>query len=236
MGRARSLHDASCVDPPRAEGAPPLDDEIVCYCSHDDLWLPFHIEEMETILARCCFAHSIHAAVKVPQGIKDKDDFLYHLCRISLRDKNVVKRMRRGQSFFGLTFGAHTRESYNELDEGWVTTPKRHMATDSYMWQKFLCAYQDRCDTVMRITALHFGKGHRLGWSEQERAGELKRYLERIQDSVFLTQIDKIYDTFPLSRVKQMRELVKKMIYWKFRVSRIQQMKELFESMFVSDR
>ncbi len=210
--------------------------EVICYCCHDDLWLPFHIKEMETALARCCFAHSIHAAVKVPQGIKDKDDFLYHLYRISLRDEDVVKRMRRGQSFFGLTFGAHTRKSYNKLEEGWVTTPKRTTATDWYMWQKFLSAYQDRCDTVKNITALHFGKPHRRDWSEQERADELRRYFERIQDSVFLTQIDKIYDTFRVCRVERIKELFKSMIYKKFRVCRVEQIRELFESIFVSNR
>lgn len=172
--------------------------EIICYCCHDDLWLPFHVAQMETALARCCFTHSIHAVVKVPQDITDEDDFLFYLYLVSLRDKQIVGKMRRGRNFFGLTFAAHTRESYNKLDEGWVTTPKEEVYTDLYMWRKFLSAYQDRCDTVGKITALEFGKYARRDCSEQERADELKRYFERTQDSVFLTQIEKSYEKYRL--------------------------------------
>ena len=210
--------------------------EIICYCCHDDLWLPFHVEEMDTALAKCCFTHSTHAEVKASQGINDKDDFLSNLIRVSLKDKHIVDRMRYGINFFGLTFGAHTRKSYNKLKEGWVTTPRRNMPTDWYMWRKFSSAYQGRCDTVKKITALHFGKGYRIDWSEQERAGELKRYFERIQDSTFLTQIDNMYNTFRLPWIKQIKELFKDVVYKKFRVSRVEQIKALFESIFISNR
>ena len=181
--------------------------EIICYCCHDDLWLPFHIEEMEAVLARCCFAHSMHATVRALQDMKDKDDFLSWLVLVSLKDKHIVKRMRYGENFFSLTFGAHTRKSYDKLEEGWVTTPKRTMPTDLYMWQKFLSAYQNRCDTVKKITALHFARIERRHWSEQERDDELKRYFERIQDSAFLAQINKIHSEYRHSRIKQIVEL-----------------------------
>ena len=210
--------------------------EIICYCCHDDLWLPFHVEEMETALARCFFAHSAHATVKAIQGVKDEGDFLSWLYRISLKDKYIVSRMHQGHNFFGLTFGAHTRKSYNKLEEGWVTTPKRNMPTDLYMWQKFLSAYQSQCDTVMKITALKFRKYDRRDWSKQERADELKCYFERIQDSTFLTQLDKIYDTFRLSRIKRIKEVFKEIVYKRFRVSRVQQIKALFEDIFISNR
>ena len=182
--------------------------EVICYCCHDDLWLPFHIEEMEATLAGCCFANSIHALVTVPQNMKNKDDFLFYLYRVNLKDKKDVKRMRRGHNFFTLTFVAHTRKSYNELEEGWVTTPKKNMPTDFYMCRKFLSAYPSQCDTVMRITALNFRKYYRRTWSEQQRDDELKRYFERIQDSAFLAQIGKFYDTFRLSRIQQIREFL----------------------------
>ena len=29
----------------------------ICYCSHDDLWLPYHIQEIEQSLNICCFTH-----------------------------------------------------------------------------------------------------------------------------------------------------------------------------------
>jgi len=165
---------------------------IICYCCHDDLWLPYHIEEMEKSLASCSFTHSLHAFVKVPKEIRDGADFLGGVHWTSLKDKDVVERMLRGQNFFGLTFGAHTRKSYYELKEGWVTTPYKDMPTDLYMWRKFLFACRSDCDTVMKITALHFRKLERSEWSEQERADELKQYFEKIQDPEFLKQIEKL--------------------------------------------
>ncbi len=188
--------------------------EIICYCCHDDLWLPFHVEEMETALARCCFAHSAHATVKAIQDVEDEGDFLSWLYRISLKDKYIVNRMHQGYNFFGLTFGAHTRTSYNELEEGWVTTPKKNMPTDLYMWLKFLSAYQSRCHSIMKITALHFMKCDRKDWSEQDRADELKRYFERMQDSAFLGRIGNMYDTFRLPRIEQLKELIRNILVY----------------------
>ncbi len=188
--------------------------EIICYCCHDDLWLPFHVEEMERALARCYFAHSAHATVRATREVKDEGDFLSYLYRISLKDKHIVRRIHQGYNFFGLTFGAHTRKSYNDLEEGWVTTPKMNMPTDLYMWQKFISAYQNHCDGIKKITALHFVKCDREDWSEQDRADELKRCFERIQDSAFLAQIDSMYDTFRLARSEQLKEFIKNILVY----------------------
>ena len=71
-----------------------------------------------------------------------------------------------------MTFGAHTRKSYYELEEGWVTTPSKDIPTDFYMWRKFLAAYKKSCKTTMRVTALNFQQTIRTDWSEQERDSE----------------------------------------------------------------
>ena len=57
---------------------------IICYCGHDDLWLPCHIEEMEKSLTQCCFTHSIHALVGVPEKIRNKDGLFDGLALINL--------------------------------------------------------------------------------------------------------------------------------------------------------
>ncbi len=166
---------------------------MICYCSHDDLWLPYHIEELEKSLKKSWFTHSLHTFINLPETIKNKNDLSAGIYWINLKDREIIKRMRGGENFFGLTFGAHTRRSYIELEEGWVTTPRKDIPTDLYMWRKFLSAYGNRCKTTMKITALNFQHTIRKSWSEQERSDELKHYFEKIQDPAFLRQIGKLF-------------------------------------------
>src|SRR5664280_820235 len=98
---------------------------IICYCAHDDLWLPDHIEEMEKSLSRCCFAHTIHANINTPEKINEGGDLFCNIGYIDLANHYFVNKMLEGSmSCFGLTNGAHTRGSYLALKEGWVTTPQ----------------------------------------------------------------------------------------------------------------
>ena len=171
---------------------------IICYCGHDDLWLPYHIEEMEKSLKKNCFTHSLHTFVNLPENIKEENTFFASIQWINLKDQEIIQRMFSGKNFFGLTFGAHTRKSYYGLEEGWVTTPQKDIPTDLYMWRKFLSAYNNRCQTTMRVTALNFQYTTRKDWSEQERDLELKHYFEKIQDPAFLRQIDKLCSRYRL--------------------------------------
>jgi len=163
---------------------------IICYCSHDDLWLPNHIREIEKSLRKGYFTHSIHAVVNLPTAITDEKRLFNPIYWIDLQDPKIIKAMLGGQNFFGLTYGAHTRRSYNELAEGWVTTPDKNIPTDLYMWCKFLSAYGSRCNTTRKITALCFPRVTRKNWSEQERDDELKLYFEKIQTLAFLDKIE----------------------------------------------
>jgi GalNAc5-diNAcBac-PP-undecaprenol beta-1,3-glucosyltransferase len=163
--------------------------KIICYCGHDDLWLPYHIRTIEKKLKRCWFTHSIHAVVNLPENIKDDEIIFSSVNWIDLRDPAIIKKMLGGQNFFGLTYGAHRRKCYNELKEGWTTTPLKDTPTDLYMWCKFLSAFGKHCRTTMKVTALNFPKVIREDWSEQERSDELKDYFERIQDPAFLRNI-----------------------------------------------
>ncbi|HJX31478.1 MAG TPA: glycosyltransferase family A protein [Thermodesulfobacteriota bacterium] len=174
--------------------------KIICYCSHDDLWLPNHLQEIEEALKKCRFAHSLHAVVNLPEKVRAEQRLFDGSYFKNIKDHNTYKNMFRGINFFGLTFGAHTRDSYFKLEEGWVTTPRENATTDLYMWCKFLAAFPDECKTIMKITALSFPYKPRKEWPEQQRDDELKYYFERIQDPDFVKTISKYLLRFKIKR------------------------------------
>jgi len=185
---------------------------IICYCSHDDLWLPHHIEEMERSLKKCWFTHSIHAFVNLPGDVKDDGTLFGGILWADLKDQEIINKMFQGENFFGLTFGAHTRKSYDKLEEGWATTPSKDVPTDLYMWRKFLSAFRKRCKTTMKITALNFQQITRKDWTEEERDDELKLYFEKIQGPAFLKKVDKLFFKWcPPQYQERERNLFKKL-------------------------
>jgi glycosyltransferase involved in cell wall biosynthesis len=162
--------------------------KIVCYCCHDDLWLPHHVRAMEKTLKNCDFTHSIHTYINVAAPTGKRETLLGGVYWINL-GQEIIKKMQGGENFFGLTFGAHTRDSYFLLKEGWATTPVQNIPTDLYMWCKFLAAFGERSQTTTKITALNFRKTDRQDWSEQQRDEELQGYFEKISTPAFLRQI-----------------------------------------------
>lgn len=162
---------------------------IVCYLSHDDLWLENHVAELEKSLASCPFTHSLQAVVRTPAE-SGGEATLKLVNREDLRRRRVERAMLDGNNFFGLSFAAHTREAYAALSEGWVTTPIPHMATDLYMWRKFLAAFPGQSRTVRKLTALNFPKPERLEWTEAQRDAELEQYFEEIQEPRFVRELE----------------------------------------------
>jgi glycosyltransferase involved in cell wall biosynthesis len=177
---------------------------IIAYCSHDDLWLPFHLAKLEKALKRYGFAHTIHASVNTPEAIRNSGNMFLHNFWVNLWDPAVLEEMLTGMNFFGLTFAAHTRDCYDKLAEGWATTPADAGPTDRYMWLKFLSQFKDRCRTVPKVTALNFRRLDRVDWSEQETDDELRTFYEKIQDPSFLKKIDALSRTLkPASRFRE---------------------------------
>jgi glycosyltransferase involved in cell wall biosynthesis len=164
---------------------------IICYCGHDDLWLPFHVEEMARTLRRAAFTHSLHAWVNMPEAMADEEDLFERIFVADLVDPKIREDMMAGNNHFGLTFGAHTRKAYRALDEPWVTTPIAEMPTDLYMWQKFLTAHPKRLRTTRKITALSFPRIQRGDWSDEQRCDELERWYGRMREPGFAGLVEK---------------------------------------------
>ncbi len=149
--------------------------EIVCYLSHDDLLLPWHVETMEDALRLHDFAHSLHLDVETGVHGARKEAAVRQVLVADLREPGFRQMMldpARNRNYFGLTFGAHTRAAYRRLPEGWTTAPDG-LATDLHMWRKFLREPWCRCESVMEVTALHFEKPFwRRHWSPERREFE----------------------------------------------------------------
>jgi hypothetical protein len=107
-----------------------------------------------------------------------------------LQEQEIIDNMQNNVNFFGLTFGAHTRECYFRLPERWVTTPYKEVPTDLYMWQKLICASPRRIATTAAITALNFPFPPRKNLSENERFDELESYFHKICSQDFLNKIN----------------------------------------------
>ena len=89
------------------------------------------------------------------------------------------------------------------------------------MWFKFLTAFEKHCQTTDKVTALNFQKVLRKDWSEQKRDDELRYYYEKIQDPVFLRNINELSLVFcpfflrPFQKIKfhfykKMRNFIRK--------------------------
>lgn len=165
----------------------------VFYCSHDDLWFPDHIMQLEKKLKKRHFVHSIHAAVNESGAGFDEKNIFKFIIHADLSDSRYRARMldeARAENLFGLTFAAHRRKSYGDLPTGWTTTPPG-IWTDLFMWRKFLAHFGDSCGTCQKITALNFPASIRKHLTADERAEELAFFYEKIQEKDFIGRIRK---------------------------------------------
>ena len=178
-------------EPYRNEAIKNTTGNIVCYCCHDDLWFPNHIETMEKALEVFDFTHTYNATVKNPETIKNPHKFLASILFADISKKKFINRMLNNDNYFGLSFAAHTRKAYGKLEEGWTTTPDKNIPTDLYMWKKFLQVREITCGTEKKVTALTFPFPLRRDLTETERYDELMSYFEKINDTAFARQMNR---------------------------------------------
>lgn len=201
---------------------------IICYCSHDDLWLPNHIAEVEKSMTINSFTHTLHTSINEPKKIRKRHKDIRFVVCVDLNNRLIFKSIFHGSSYFGLTFSAHRRESYFQLPERWVTTPADEWITDRYMWKKFLLKFRDKCRTIRKITALNFPKNPRINWSEQQRYDELEFFFHKIQSPLYLQQLDKLPKYFVLKMYRHILFIP----FWKI----VSLMQKYFPAAYVSIR
>lgn len=155
--------------------------EIVCYLSDDDLWLPDHLEQMQTLLSESDFAHTLPLRVD-PRG------HIQHW-PVDLELPFYRELLLGGENRIPHCCAGHTLELYRRLPAGWRAGPDE-VPSDLHMWQQILSVPGCRAVSGTRPTVLHFPSHERTGWSTEERLDELDAWTARIDDPAWR-------DTFP---------------------------------------
>jgi len=153
---------------------------IVCYQSDDDLWLPGHLEAMETALDQADFVGAMQTNVGVDDRVRG---YFFDLERPEFSKPWLEWRQHGFGDWashgFGLAFAGHRLDAYLRLPEGWTTTPDGY-STDNSMWKKFVSQPWCKTKFLRWPVSLHFRAPDRLAWSPDQRAAELKRWTDII--------------------------------------------------------
>jgi GalNAc5-diNAcBac-PP-undecaprenol beta-1,3-glucosyltransferase len=150
--------------------------DVIAYCSDDDMWLPWHLEEMIGLLADADFAHTLGGQVG-PDG-----RLRWWTLDLSLpEDRRYLLEV---ENTIGLHAVAHTRSSYMALPEGWDTAPAG-MPTDYNMWRKFLSQEWVRAKSGVRASILHFPSSLRRDWTLEQRVAEISSWSALVSDPLW---------------------------------------------------
>jgi len=158
-------------EPHRHEVLAGAQGEIVCYLCDRDLMLPHHVATLLDLLKTSNFAHTLWAPVK-------QDGRFTLLNRLQLNHADHRRAFIEGHVEMGLSFVGHTMNLYRNLPQGWDTTPKE-VATDWYMWKKFLSYPECKPGSSDILTILYFS---RLRWPVARRLRELQEWSRRMQE------------------------------------------------------
>ncbi|MEW9806377.1 glycosyltransferase family 2 protein [Mesorhizobium sp. ZMM04-5] len=155
---------------------------IVAYCGDDDLWLPDHLASLARLLERFDFGHMVQI------NVHGRNEFVVYGGDFAA--PNCWRKVRDGETgFFGLTVGGHRMKAYRELPVGWSPAPPS-VATDQFMWRKFLSQPGLRFGTGLAATSIHVASPLRTGWTAAEREEELRDLFERRAEPELRRQLE----------------------------------------------
>jgi GalNAc5-diNAcBac-PP-undecaprenol beta-1,3-glucosyltransferase len=162
---------------------------IVCYQADDDLWLPRHLEDMETALENADFVGAMHVNVDLEGRTRG---YFFDLERPEFREPWLIWQANHygswASSGFGLAFAAHRLDAYLRLPEGWSTTPTG-LPTDQFMWIKFARQPWCRLRSLQWPVSLHFPAPDRRNWTPEQRTEELRRWTKIIESPDYAVRI-----------------------------------------------
>lgn len=151
--------------------------EYVCQISDDDLWLPEHLTEIERLLQSANFGNISMVWVQ-PNGEASVD-------RHDLSDPATRHRMlTENWNFFGPTSVGYRLSAYRSLPEGWSPAPP-DIASDLFMWRKFLTQADLSVGTRLAVTSAHFATPYRADWTDEQREEEIRHWAQRLADVRF---------------------------------------------------
>ena len=147
--------------------------KFVAYLPDDDLWMPQHLAVLGEALEEVDFAHTMGISVaRDGTAITDVFDALVFPDATALRNNTFAIRN---------CVAGHRRDAYDALPHGWrLSAP---YAPDTFMWLQFLDAPATRYRSIKRITALGLPIELRLDMSGEERAAEIREWLDCISDA-----------------------------------------------------
>jgi glycosyl transferase family 2 len=162
---------------------------IVCYQADDDLWLPGHLEDMETALENADFVGAMHVNVDLEGRVRG---YFFDLERPEFREPWLIWQPNHYGSWasngFGLAFAAHRLDAYLRLPEGWSTTPIG-LPTDQFMWIKFARQPWCKMKGLQWPVSLHFPAPDRRNWTPEQRAKELRHWTKIIESRDYAVRI-----------------------------------------------
>lgn len=149
--------------------------ELIFHQNDDDLWLPGHIAMFEQALADADFVGAMQINVNPDGSVRA---FFFDLERSEYAEPWLAWIPNDfgpwANNGFPPVFAAHRRDAFLALSEGWVTTPPG-LPADQVFWHRF-ARHGCRMRFLRWPVALQFYSGHRVGWSDERRAEELRRW------------------------------------------------------------
>ena len=149
----------------------------VCHITDDDLWLPNHLDEAEKLLLDYDFGNLCHVSIHTDGQVQ------LYLRRLQ-HDTIRATMLNEPRNYFGLTAAAYRISAYRKLPEGWSPAP-RDLASDLFMWRKFLRLEGITVGSRIAIANATFPSSDRRDWSIERREAEMAGWATRLADPEF---------------------------------------------------
>ncbi len=154
---------------------------LICYLCDRDLMLPNHLELHLEASQNFDFLSSMYIRIN-PKGIPRLDHYFRYFGQGNHLPPEIS--LRTG----GLSMISHTKPFYDSLPMGWSTTPEG-IATDSFMWGKFVKNRACRTFSISSPTILYFKRQQHPGWSSMKRLKDLVQWYPTLTDERMLLEL-----------------------------------------------